>query len=199
MEVEPFMSDPITIFQKRVTESLNVKSLLLADQATAGQVVKLADDCVNAFDRGGKIVFAGNGGSFGDAQHISAEFTSKLKRERRPLSSIALGTNSSAMSAIANDYGYECVFARELEAILQPKDIVILLSTSGNSKNILNAAVAAKMIGASVIGLTGSDGGYLSRECECIKVPSNETARIQECHILIGHILVELAERQYIA
>jgi D-sedoheptulose 7-phosphate isomerase len=194
-----FVNDNTKIVKQRISESIDVKSLLLADETVSRQIAKLADECAAAFKKGGKIILAGNGGSFGDAQHISAEFTSKLMRDRGPLASIALGTNSSAMSAIANDYGYENVFSRELEAILQPEDVIILLSTSGNSKNILNAAITAKRANLKVSGLTGSDGGYLSKECECINVPSTETARIQECHILIGHILVELAERHYFA
>jgi len=193
------MYDGVALFEQRVTESINAKSFMLSDESIARQVVKLADQCATALKRGGKIIFAGNGGSFGDAQHISAELTSKLMRDRCPLASIALGTNSSSMSAIANDYGYEHVFSRELKAILQPVDVLILLSTSGNSKNILNAAYTAKLADVPVTGLTGSDGGDLSRQCACIRVPSSDTARVQECHILIGHVLVELTEQHCFA
>jgi D-sedoheptulose 7-phosphate isomerase len=191
------MNEPNTIFHQRIRESLSVKSQLLDDPMIFQQVLNLANKCATTLRKEGKIILAGNGGSFADAQHISAEFTSKLVRDRGPLGSIALGTNSSAMSAIANDYGYENVFARELEAIMQQDDVVILISTSGNSRNIINAAQVAKKSDVATFGLTGGSGGTLTNQCECIQVPSLDTARIQECHILIGHIIVELTEQFY--
>ena len=119
-------------------------------------------------------------------------------RDRIPLASIALGTNASAISAIGNDYGYEHVFARELQSIGSPNDVVILISTSGNSQNILLAAKVALENNINVFGLTGQHGGQLAQLCECVTVPSSETARIQECHILIGHIIVEIAEMSFV-
>ena len=192
------MVSELSLIQKRVEESISVKTALFVDQNALNQIVKVAQQCAKSLKQGGKIILAGNGGSFGDAQHISAEFTSKLMRDRIPLASIALGTNASAISAIANDYGYEHVFARELQSIGSPNDVVILISTSGNSQNILLAAKVAVENNISVFGLTGQHGGQLAQLCECVTVPSSETARIQECHILIGHIIVEIAEMSFV-
>ena len=192
------MVSELSLIQKRVEESISVKTALFVDQNALNQIVKVAQQCATSLKQGGKIILAGNGGSFGDAQHISAEFTSKLMRDRIPLASIALGTNASAISAIANDYGYEHVFARELQSIGSPNDVVILISTSGNSQNILLAAKVAVENNISVFGLTGQHGGQLAQLCECVTVPSSETARIQECHILIGHIIVEIAEMSFV-
>jgi D-sedoheptulose 7-phosphate isomerase len=188
----------LSLVQKRVEESISVKTALFVDQNALSQIVKVAQQCAKSLKQGGKIILAGNGGSFGDAQHISAEFTSKLMRDRIPLASIALGTNASAISAIGNDYGYEHVFARELQSIGSPNDVVILISTSGNSQNILLAAKVALKNNITVFGLTGQNGGQLAQLCECVTVPSSETARIQECHILIGHIIVEIAEMSFV-
>lgn len=147
---------------------------------------------------GGKVIFAGNGGSFSDAQHISAEFTSKLNQDRDPIPSIVLGANSSSISAIGNDYGYQYVFSRELSALTKPNDIFIPLSTSGDSPNILHAADVALKNNILVMGLTGESGGSLSSICSCIKIPSTNTAYIQESHIMIGHIYCSLVERALI-
>lgn len=192
------MVSELSLVQKRVEESISVKTALFVNQNALSQIVKVAQQCAKSLKQGGKIILAGNGGSFGDAQHISAEFTSKLMRDRIPLASIALGTNSSAISAIGNDYGYEHVFARELQSIGSPNDVVILISTSGNSQNILLAAKVALENNITVFGLTGQHGGQLAQLCECVTVPSSETARIQECHILIGHIIVEIAEMGFV-
>ena len=192
------MVSELSLVQKRVEESISVKTALFVDQNALSQIVKVAQQCAKSLKQGGKIILAGNGGSFGDAQHISAEFTSKLMRDRIPLASIALGTNASAISAIGNDYGYEHVFARELQSIGSPNDVVILISTSGNSQNILLAAKVALENNINVFGLTGQHGGQLAQLCECVTVPSSETARIQECHILIGHIIVEIAEMSFV-
>ncbi len=192
------MVSELSLVQKRVEESISVKTALFVDQNALSQIVKVAQQCAKSLKQGGKIILAGNGGSFGDAQHISAEFTSKLMRDRIPLASIALGTNASAISAIGNDYGYEHVFARELQSIGSSNDVVILISTSGNSQNILLAAKVALENNIKVFGLTGQHGGQLAQLCECVTVPSPETARIQECHILIGHIIVEIAEMSFV-
>jgi D-sedoheptulose 7-phosphate isomerase len=142
-------------------------------------------------------VFAGNGGSFADAQHLSAEFTSRFMVDRAPLASLALGTNSSAMSAIGNDYGYDQVFARELQAVGRRQDVFVPITTSGNSLNVLEAVVVATTLGITTVGLTGAGGGRLRQLCECICVPSTETARIQECHVLMGHVLCGLVEARF--
>lgn len=183
--------------KSQISASIAVKETLLADDKMLSQIHQLALTCLAALRAGGKIIFAGNGGSFADAQHLSAEFTSRFLFDRAPLASVALATNNSAISAIGNDYGYEQIFARELQAIAKPEDIFIAISTSGNSANILAAVSIAKELGVTAIGLTGESGGLLKQMCDCICVPSTETARIQECHILIGHIVCELVEKEY--
>ena len=157
----------------------------------------MANICLSALREGGKIIFAGNGGSFADAQHLSAEFTSRFLIDRAPLASLALGTNNSAISAIGNDYGYEQVFARELSGIAKLSDVFIPISTSGNSSSIISAAKVSKDLGIATIALTGASGGQLKLMCDSICIPSTDTARIQECHIMVGHILCELVEAQY--
>jgi len=149
----------------------------------------------NTIGYGKKIFFAGNGGSAADAQHLAAELTGRFIKERKPLPGIALTTDSSALTAIANDYGYENVFARQLEALAGADDLFIAISTSGNSPNILKAFKLAKAIGFRTIGLTGKEGGLMNDLCDItIKVPSVNTARIQEMHILIGHIFCKAVD-----
>jgi D-sedoheptulose 7-phosphate isomerase len=177
--------------------SIDVKKLILEDRALLSQIEGLALECLEALHAGAKIIFAGNGGSFADAQHLSAEFVSRFKFDRSPLASLTLGTNNSAISAIANDYGYDQVFSRELEAVAQSGDIFIGISTSGNSLNIISAVKMASKMGISTTCLTGCSGGNLALLCNCLRMPSYDTARIQECHITIGHIICGLIERLY--
>jgi len=177
-----------------ISASIIVKSQLLDDESLMEQVVNLADKCIESLRLGGKIIFCGNGGSFADAQHLSTEFTSRFLFDRPGLASIALGTNSSAMTAISNDYGYENVFSREIEAIASPVDIIIAISTSGNSANILKALEAAKRKKVQAVVLTGRGNGKLSEDEISINIPSTDTARIQECHIMIGHIICSIVE-----
>ncbi len=181
----------------QIEASISVKQALLVDSALLGQVQQLAESCLVSLKAGGKIIFAGNGGSFADAQHLSAEFTSRFLIDRAPLASIVLAANNSAISAIGNDYGYEFVFARELEALARHEDVFVAISTSGNSANILEAVKISKSRGITTFAWTGASGGQLSDLCECIRVPSHDTARIQESHILIGHIVCELVEQAY--
>lgn len=180
--------------RKQIEASIAVKQALLRDSRLLAQIEALVHACVRCFEAGGKVIFAGNGGSFADAQHLSAEFTSRFAFDRAPLASLALGTNSSAISAIGNDYGYEQVFARELRGVARPIDLFIPISTSGNSPNILAAVEVARELDIATVGWTGAGGGRLKRLCECICAPSPETARIQECHILIGHMMCGLVE-----
>jgi D-sedoheptulose 7-phosphate isomerase len=170
---------------------------LTEDTNLQQQIADLAAHSLDALKNGGKVLFAGNGGSFADAQHLAAEFISRLQFDRAPLPSIALGTNSSAMSAIGNDYGYEQAFARELRVLASSADVFIPISTSGNSPNILSAVAVAKELGVHTVGFTGETGGELIRQCSCLCVPARRTERIQECHILFGHILCGLVERIY--
>lgn len=184
----------IDVIKNTILASVEVKSLVLRDTSLIAQISKLSDTCTKSLLAGGKIIFCGNGGSFADAQHLSAELTSRFLFDRPGLASIALGTNSSAMSAIGNDYGYEYVFSREIEAIGDASDVLIAITTSGNSENILNAIVAAKIKNIPTVVLTGRGRGGIGQEVETLNIPSTDTARIQECHILIGHIICELIE-----
>jgi len=179
-----------------VQASIDTKLNLLDNVALLEQVLFLAERCTRALSDGGKIIFCGNGGSFADAQHLSAEFTSRFLFDRPGLPSLALGTNSSAMTAIGNDYGYENVFAREIQAIGTPSDVLIAITTSGNSVNILKAVEAAKQARILTVVLTGAGKGMLPDATETLNVPSNDTARIQECHILIGHIICGIVEEK---
>jgi len=180
--------------KSEIQASIDVKATLLADDVLMQQVCDLAEKCTGALRAGGKVIFCGNGGSFADAQHLSAEFTSRFLFDRPGLASLALGTNSSAMTAIGNDYGYENVFAREIQAIATPADVIIAITTSGNSGNILKALEAAKVANVPAIVLTGAGRGMLDDATEALNVPSTDTARIQECHILLGHIVCGLVE-----
>lgn len=186
-----------TQIRSQIKASIAVKQAVLNDQKIIKQIETLASLCLLSLRAGGKIIFAGNGGSFADAQHLSAEFTSRFLFDRAPLASVALATNNSAISAIGNDYGYEQVFARELQAIAKPEDVFIAISTSGNSANIMAAVLIAKKLDVTTIAWTGESGGRLKQMCDCICVPSAKTERIQECHILIGHIVCGLVEAAY--
>jgi D-sedoheptulose 7-phosphate isomerase len=186
-----------TEIRTQIEASIGVKQAILRDVGILSQLASLTDSCLQSLRAGGKIIFAGNGGSFADAQHLSAEFTSRFQFDRAPLPSLALGTNSSSISAIGNDYGYEMVFCRELEAIAKSGDIFIPITTSGNSRNILAATKVAKELDIVAFGLTGSSGGLLKEHCDCICVPSVDTARIQESHIMLGHILCGLVEARF--
>jgi len=177
--------------------SIDVKKKILEDKEIISNINDLSNKCLEALKKGGKIIFAGNGGSFGDAQHISAEFTSRFLFDREPLASITLATNNSAVTAIGNDYGYEYIFAREWKAIGDQKDIFIPITTSGNSNNIIQAIEVANSLGIYSTCLTGNNGGKLKNLCKTIIVPSSATERIQECHILIGHIVCAIVESEY--
>lgn len=160
--------------------------------------VSLAVDMIHtSLAGGGQLLVAGNGGSAADAQHIVAELTGRFLLEREPLRALALHGNTSALTAIGNDYGYDRVFARELQAHARPGDVLLAISTSGNSSNILRAIEAARPCKVVVIGLTGESGGQMRTSCDlCICVPSKSTARIQEMHITIGHAMCELLEER---
>jgi D-sedoheptulose 7-phosphate isomerase len=144
---------------------------------------------------GGKILIMGNGGSAADSQHIAAEIVGRFKKERKGMPAIALTTDTSILTSVGNDYGYDYIFARQIEALCRPEDLVIGITTSGNSANVVRAMEAAKAIGATTVGLTGGTGGKLTALCDYnLVVPSNVTARIQEAHIFIGHCLCEILE-----
>ncbi len=177
-----------------ILASIEVKKAVANDTVLVEKIRYLAKACTDALANSKKIILAGNGGSFADAQHIAAEFVSRYMMDRDSLPAIALGCNNSAISAIGNDYGYENVFARELSAIGNEGDVFIAISTSGNSQNILKAIEVAKEKKLALYGLTGGSGGRMVDMCECIVVPSIHTGRIQECHIMIGHIICAIVE-----
>ncbi len=187
----------LALIRDQIAASIAVKQAILADEKLIHQIEKLAAESVQCLRSGGKVIFAGNGGSFADAQHLSAEFISRFMFDRAPLASLVLGANNSAISAIGNDYGYEQVFARELQGVVKPGDVFIPITTSGNSRNILVAVEQARKQGLATVAFTGEGGGKLASLCDCLCVPSRETARIQECHIMIGHIVCGLVEQQY--
>ena len=175
-------------------EALVTHEALLASEIIRDQLVTWGRICADSLTAGGVVFFAGNGGSFADAQHLAAELTGKMSRMRPPVAGIALGTNSSSLSAIGNDFGYEYTFARELEGLARPQSVVVAITTSGYSRNILDLATQAKTMDLPCLGLTGSGGGELAQICETIQVPSSRTERIQEMQILLGHTLCLLIE-----
>jgi D-sedoheptulose 7-phosphate isomerase len=165
---------------------------LTADMETACEMM------ITAIKNGNKVLLAGNGGSAADAQHIAAELSGRFVKDRKALPGIALTTDTSAITSIANDYGYDYVFSRQVEALARPGDLFIGISTSGNSQGILNALTAAKSMGCKTLGLSGRDGGKMNGLCDLnIIIPSAVTARIQEMHILIGHILCKAVDDQF--
>lgn len=178
-----------------VRASIETKERLLSSGETLATVADVCEILVSALQRGRKVFLFGNGGSAADAQHIAAEFVGRFAFDRPALPALALSVNTSCVTAIGNDYGFDYVFARQLEALGTEGDVAIGISTSGNSPNVLLALSAAKNKGLSTVALAGCTGGKLKAVADhCICVPSKETPRIQECHILIGHIFAELVE-----
>ncbi|SFM05417.1 D-sedoheptulose-7-phosphate isomerase [Pelosinus propionicus] len=158
-------------------------------------IEKMVSLCKEAVLNGRTVFFCGNGGSAADSQHLAAEFVGRFVKERRGLAAVALTTDTSILTAVSNDYGYEQMFSRQVEALVRAGDVLIGLSTSGNSQNVILAIHKAKQLGAITIGLSGGNGGKMVEACDvCITVPDKVTARIQEAHILIGHILCEIMD-----
>lgn len=181
-----------------ITQSIAVKEGITGDAALLETIEAVVTEIVLAFRAGNRIYFCGNGGSAADAQHLAAEFSGRFYKDRIALPAEALHCNTSYLTAVANDYGYEHVYARLIEGIGQPGDVLIGLSTSGNSINIIHAFRKAKRNGMITIGFTGASGGNMKEEVDfLINVPSADTPRIQESHIMVGHILCELVEDQY--
>lgn len=177
-----------------VQASINTKLALLADEVLLRQVVATGKLMTQAFQRGNRVIFAGNGGSAADAQHLAAEFVSRFEFDRPGLPSMSLATDTSMITAIGNDYGYEKLFRRQLEAQARPGDIFVGITTSGRSKNVLAAFEACKALQVSSVALAGQGGELEALVDVALRVPSNHTPRIQECHILIGHMLCEQVE-----
>ena len=181
-----------------INNSIAVKSNILQSAELLETIQAVVAELVIAFRAGNRVYFCGNGGSAADAQHLAAEFSGRFYKDRIALPAEALHCNTSYLTAVANDYGYEHVYARLIEGIGQPGDILIGLSTSGNSVNIIEAMQKANRKGMVCIGLTGESGGRMKEECNfLINIPSKDTPRIQESHIMVGHIICELVEQQY--
>jgi D-sedoheptulose 7-phosphate isomerase len=183
------------LVQDRIQSNIDVKQLLLRDAEFHALVAQAAMEIVKSMQAGGKVMFCGNGGSAADAQHLAAEFTGRYLKERRALPALALHANTSSLTAIGNDYGFDLVFARQVEALGKPGDVAVGISTSGNSRNVLRALEVARAGSIYTIALTGASGGLMRNVADCtICIPSQETPRIQECHVLTGHIICEIAE-----
>lgn len=183
------------LVRDRIQRNIAVKQALLLDSEFQAKVAQAALQIVKSLRAGGKVFFFGNGGSAADAQHLAAEFTGRYLKERRALPALALHANSSAVTAIGNDYGFDLVFARQVEALGKDGDVATGISTSGNSPNVLRALEVAKSKSIYTVALTGESGGEMKKVADCtICIPSKETPRIQECHILAGHIICEIAE-----
>jgi len=180
-----------------IEKSLNehIETIVKLINQEQSNIEKCAEIIFDTFDKGKKILICGNGGSAADAQHLAAEFVGRYETERKALAAIALTTDTSALTALANDYNYERVFSRQIEALAQNGDLLIAISTSGNSPNIISAVMSARQIGCQILGMTGSKGKKLASLCdECIVIPVSRTARVQEAHILIAHIWCEIID-----
>jgi D-sedoheptulose 7-phosphate isomerase len=181
-----------------IRESIDVKNKVLADKTLIKTVEEIVTVIVDAFKNGNRIYFCGNGGSAADAQHLAAEFSGRFYTDRDALPAEALHCNTSYMTAVANDYSYDVIYSRLIKGIAHKGDILIGLSTSGNSKNIIKAFETAKEKGVITIALTGDSGGQMKSLSDyLLNVPSTDTPRIQESHILLGHIICQLVEEKY--
>jgi len=179
-----------------ISASIDIKTALLADESTLNKILDVGNLMVDRFKRGNRVIFAGNGGSAADAQHLAAEFVSRFEFDRPGLPSLSLSTDTSMITAIGNDYGYEKLFRRQLEAQARPGDIFVGITTSGRSKNIIAAFESCRDLDVTSVALCGLGGDLEALVDHVLRVPSSHTPRIQECHILIGHMLcaqVELA------
>ncbi len=181
--------------ESSLNESINIMAEILS--SSVEPVVQIANILVEAFKAGHSLYLMGNGGSAADAQHISGELVGRFKKDRKPLPALALTTDTSVLTAIANDFGYDLCFERQVEAFVKNGDVVFSLSTSGNSTSIIHATILARKKGAKTIAFTGKGGGRLKDHVDvCLEIPSTDTARIQECHITIGHILCSIVEKE---
>lgn len=181
--------------RQQIDASIAVKRALLEDAVLLQSLERAAKAVVQALQAGGKVLLFGNGGSAADAQHIAAELSGRFRLERPGLAAVALTVNTSVLTAVANDYSFDHVYARQVQGLGVPGDVAIGISTSGNSMSVVNALEAAHLKGLVTVGMTGASGGRLTPQADfCLRVPSNETPRIQECHVLIGHILCAYVE-----
>lgn len=193
-----FRAQPFTLMSKIqsiVQASIDTKNRVLADETLLNTVAEVAAAMTEAFKTGKKVLFCGNGGSAADAQHLAAEFSGRFYYDRPPLYSEALHVNSSYVTAVGNDYSYDVIYSRMIEAMGKEGDVLVGISTSGNSPNVVKALEAANKLGMITVGMTGETGGKMKEVSNfLINIPSKDTPRIQECHILLGHILCQLVE-----
>ncbi|OFY86093.1 MAG: phosphoheptose isomerase [Bacteroidetes bacterium RIFCSPLOWO2_12_FULL_31_6] len=181
--------------KQNIQASLNTKQALLNDANLLEQIKTISEKIITTYKNDGKVLFCGNGGSAADAQHLAAEFSGRYYFDRPPLFAEALHVNTSYLTAVANDYSYEETYSRIVKAMGRKGDILIGISTSGNSKNVLKALQVAKEVGMITVAFTGKSGGEMKNCCDyLINIPSTDTPRIQECHILVGHIICEIVE-----
>lgn len=181
--------------QHIINESISIKKALVKDEALINRIELATSWCIRTFQHEGKVLFCGNGGSAADAQHLAAEFSGRFYKDRAPLFAEALHVNTSFLTAVANDYSFERTYARMVQAMGKPGDILFGITTSGNSSNVILAIEEAKRLGMKTIAMTGASGGQVRDICDLLlNVPSTDTPRIQESHITIGHIICELVE-----
>jgi len=195
------MADHVTAYtDSEFEKSIELLTVMSTDAALRKQIVLAVTLSTEALRRGNKLLFAGNGGSAADAQHWAGELVSRFNFDRPGLAAIALTTDTSILTAIGNDYGYDYVFARQIEALGRSGDLLFAISTSGNSKNIVRAIKAARDAGIGVIGFTGQSGGAMADLCDvCFRMPSGETPKIQEGHEFLGHLICGLIEHEMFA
>ena len=178
-----------------IQDSIATKLLIVNNPAMLQRIQQVADVMIHALRDGKRILWCGNGGSAADAQHLAAELSGRFYYDRPPLNSEAMHCNTSYLTAVANDYGYDLIYSRMIDGACRPGDVLVGISTSGNSKNILNAFIKAKELGVITIALTGENGGAMKEHADfLLNVPSTDTPRIQESHIMIGHIICEIVE-----
>ncbi|MFN8711965.1 MAG: SIS domain-containing protein [Bacteroidota bacterium] len=189
--------DLLNLLQSRITASIQLKQQLLGNTQLLETVTKVAEMAADAYRNGNKVMWCGNGGSAADAQHLAAELSGRFYYDRPPLNSDAFHVNTSYLTAVANDYSYDQVYSRLVQAMCRKGDILIGLSTSGNSGNVVKAFEKAREMGVITVGFTGETGGKMKPFCDyLINIPSTDTPRIQECHMLLGHTLCEIVEQQ---
>ena len=185
----------INHIKEKIQESIQLKTTLLENEKVLNTIEQVVARVVESLKNGNRIWFCGNGGSAADAQHLAAEFSGRFYIDRKALPAEALHCNTSYLTAVANDYGYEHVYSRLIEGVSTKGDVLIGISTSGNSKNIVNAFSKCRAIGVATVAMTGLTGGEMKNADFLINVPSNDTPRIQEMHILVGHIICEMTEK----
>lgn len=185
----------IDFIKGKLQSSIDLKTSLLGNKHILQAVESIVSDIVACYQKGGKVLWCGNGGSAADAQHLAAELSGRFYYDRPPLNSEALHVNTSYITAVANDYSYDVIYSRLVKAMGRPGDVLIGLSTSGNSPNVLKALEEANALGMTTVAMTGETGGKIKDHCKyLINIPSKDTPRIQECHMLLGHTICELVE-----